>query len=67
MLYYKEGEKSHRPLCEQERKAYMLDDYKAALRSGQRAYRACVAKGEPPFLEVLDEKYNDGLSLVSLF
>lgn len=34
----------------------MLEDYRAALRSGQRAYRACVAQGKTPFLEVLDEE-----------
>ena len=33
----------------------MLEDYKNALRAGQRAYRACVARGQSPYLEVLDE------------
>ena len=33
----------------------MLEDYKAALRSGQRAYRACVARGQSPYLAVLDD------------
>ena len=26
----------------------MLEDYKNALKSGQRAYRACVARGQSP-------------------
>ena len=33
----------------------MLEDYKSALRAGQRAYRACVAKGQSPYLAVLDD------------
>lgn len=33
----------------------MLEDYKAALRAGQRAYRACVARGQSPYLAVLDD------------
>ena len=32
----------------------MLEDYKNALKSGQRAYRACVARGQSPYLAVLD-------------
>lgn len=33
----------------------MLEDYKAALRAGQRAYRMCVARGQSPYLAVLDD------------
>ena len=33
----------------------MLEDYKNALESGQRAYRACVARGQSPYLAVLDD------------
>ena len=33
----------------------MLEDYKNALKAGQRAYRACVARGQPPYLAVLDD------------
>ena len=33
----------------------MLEDYKNALRAGQRAYRACVARGQSPYLAVLDD------------
>ena len=33
----------------------MLEDYKHALKSGQRAYRACVARGQSPYLAVLDD------------
>ena len=33
----------------------MLEDYKNALRAGQRAYRAALAKGQTPYLAVLDE------------
>jgi len=32
-----------------------LDDYKSALRAGQREYRACISRGEYPYLQVLDE------------
>lgn len=33
----------------------MLEDYRNALRAGQRAYRACVARGQSPYLAVLDD------------
>ena len=33
----------------------MLEDYRSALRAGQRAYRACVARGQSPYLAVLDD------------
>ena len=33
----------------------MIEDYRNALRAGQRAYRACVARGQSPYLKVLDE------------
>ena len=33
----------------------MLEDYKNALNSVQRAYRACVARGQSPYLAVLDD------------
>ena len=33
----------------------MLEDYKSALRAGQREYRACVARGQSPYLAVLDD------------
>ena len=33
----------------------MQEDYKNALRAGQRAYRACVARGQSPYLAVLDD------------
>ena len=42
----------------------MLEDYKSALRAGQRAYRACVARGESPYLEVLDDIL-EGVDIVS--
>ena len=28
----------------------MIEDYRSALRAGQRAYRACVARGQSPYL-----------------
>jgi basic membrane lipoprotein Med (substrate-binding protein (PBP1-ABC) superfamily) len=31
------------------------EDYKNALRAGQKAYRACVARGQSPYLAVLDD------------
>ena len=31
----------------------MLEDYKNALKSGQRAYRACVARGQFPVFRPL--------------
>lgn len=31
------------------------NDYKSALRLGQREYRACVSRGEYPYLQALDE------------
>lgn len=33
----------------------MIEDYKAALRAGQRAYRMCIARGQSPYLAVLDD------------
>ena len=33
----------------------MIEDYRSALRAGQRAYRACVARGQSPYLAVLDD------------
>ena len=33
----------------------MLEDYKEALKAGQKAYRACVARGQSPYLAVLDD------------
>ena len=33
----------------------MLEDYRSALKLGQRAYRACVARGQSPYLAVLDD------------
>ena len=33
----------------------MIEDYRSALRAGQRAYRACVARGQSPYLSVLDD------------
>ena len=38
----------------------MLEDYKNALKSGQRAYRACVARGQSPYLAVLDDNAHRG-------
>jgi len=32
-----------------------LDDYRSALRLGQKEYRTCVSRGEYPYLQVLDE------------
>lgn len=32
-----------------------LDSYQAALRAGQKEYRACVARGVSPYLAVLDD------------
>ena len=42
----------------------MLEDYKSALRAGQRAYRACVARGQVPYLAVLDDVLK-GVDIVS--
>ena len=42
----------------------MLEDYKSALRAGQRAYRACVARGQVPYLAVLDDVLK-GVNIVS--
>ena len=42
----------------------MLEDYKNALKSGQRAYRACVARGQSPYLAVLDDILN-GVNIVA--
>ena len=36
----------------------MIEDYRSALRAGQRAYRACVARGQSPYLAVLDDILN---------
>ena len=33
----------------------MLEDYKSALRAGQRAYRARIARGQSPYLAGLDD------------
>jgi len=33
----------------------MVGDYKSALRAGQRAYRARIARGQSPYLAVLDD------------
>ncbi len=33
----------------------MIEEYKSALRAGQRAYRECVARGQSPYLAVLDD------------
>ena len=33
----------------------MMEDYRSALRAGQRAYRASVARGQSPYLAVLDD------------
>ena len=33
----------------------MLEEYKSALRAGQRAYRARIARGQSPYLAVLDD------------
>lgn len=33
----------------------MIEDYRNALRAGQRAYRSCVARGQSPYLAVLDD------------
>ena len=33
----------------------MLEDYRSALRAGQRAYRARIARGQSPYLAVLDD------------
>ena len=42
----------------------MIEDYRNALRAGQRAYRACVARGQSPYLKVLDEILN-GVDIVA--
>lgn len=33
----------------------MIEDYKSALRAGQRTYRTCVSRSQPPYLAVLDD------------
>ena len=47
----------------QKKGVLMLEDYKSALRAGQRAYRARIARGQSPYLAVLDDveinKYHD--------
>ncbi len=42
----------------------MIEDYRSALRAGQRAYRACVARGQSPYLAVLDDILN-GVDIVA--
>lgn len=42
----------------------MIEDYRSALRAGQRAYRACVARGQSPYLAVLDDILN-GVNIVA--
>lgn len=37
----------------------MMEDYRSALRAGQRAYRASVSRGQSPYLAVLDEILTD--------
>ena len=37
----------------------MMEDYRSALRAGQRAYRANVARGQSPYLAVLDDILTD--------
>ena len=39
----------------QKKGVLMLEDYKSALRAGQRAYRARIARGQSPYLAVLDD------------
>ena len=42
----------------------MLEDYRNAQRAGLRAYRAAIAKGQSPYLAVLDEILN-GVNIVA--
>ncbi len=42
----------------------MIEDYRSALRAGQRAYRACVARDQSPYLAVLDDILN-GVNIVA--
>ena len=42
----------------------MIEEYRSALRAGQRAYRAGVARGQSPYLEVLDELL-EGVDIVA--
>ena len=53
----------------------MIEDYRSAQRAGQRAYRANVARGQSPYLAVLDDILTDvdivaqeplGLSLIHI-
>ena len=37
----------------------MIEDYRSAQRAGQRAYRANVARGQSPYLAVLDDILTD--------
>ena len=37
----------------------MIEDYRSAQRAGQRAYRANVARGQSPYLAVLDDILSD--------
>ena len=39
----------------QKKGVLMLEDYKSALRAGQRAYRARISRGQSPYLAVLDD------------
>ena len=32
-----------------------VEDYRKALKMGQKTFRACVARGEYPYLQVLDD------------
>ena len=34
---------------------YYVEDYRKAMRQGQRNYRECVSKGIYPYLQVLDD------------
>ena len=36
-------------------RAEALEQFNAALRSGKKYYAACVAKGQDPYLKVLDQ------------
>ena len=37
----------------------MIEDYRSSQRAGQRAYRANVARGQSPYLAVLDDILTD--------
>ena len=49
------GKRKRKAIDEGSPAAAMMEDYRNAQRAGQRAYRASVARGQSPYLAVLDD------------